>query len=169
VLIPTAAKVSPDDLKAITESARDLAYRQLDAQFSSSDNFDTKALGVLAFDGAALGAILAARDVFFERSWLIPAVLLLLSGVFALVSVQRLSWDDGPDPRAFYDDEKGAGLALGSAARADVDLISEFGGPKGSIAKNDKSLRRKSGQFQLALWTTVIAGVTTVMLIAVAK
>src|SRR2546422_8766201 len=112
------ALVSADDLNAIAETARDLAYRQLDAQFQSSDNFDTKALAVLAFDGAAIAAILAATGLFYERSWLIPITLLVLGGVFALISVQRLSWDDGPDPRTFYDKATRSGVGVGSAAAA---------------------------------------------------
>jgi hypothetical protein len=84
------------------------------------------------------------------------------------VAVQRLTWDDGPDPRKFYDRNSGA-VVVGSAAAANVDLVSELGGSKGSIAKNDNNLRRKSGQFQLALWTTVVAGITTAFLITVAK
>ncbi|HEV2032695.1 MAG TPA: hypothetical protein VGU71_00600 [Candidatus Dormibacteraeota bacterium] len=161
--------VSADDLNAITQSARDLAYPQLDVQFQSSNNFDTKSVGVIAFDVAAVAGLLAATSSFYERSWLIPTTLLLLSVVFALGAVQRLSWDDGPDPRRFYEDSIRSGVGVGSAGAANAYLVSELGGPKGSIAQNDKNLRRKSGQFQLALWTTVIAAITTAVLVALSK
>lgn len=158
-----------DEIKAVTETARDLAYRQLDAQFQSSDNFDTKALGVLGFDGAAVAAILAAKDLFYHLSWTIPAVLLIISAVVALFSIQSVWWEDGPDPKTFYDRAAGRGVSLGSAAAANVDLISQLGGPHGAIAKNDKKLRGKSRLFVFAIWTTVVAGVASAILIGLSR
>jgi hypothetical protein len=158
-----------DEIKAVTQTARDLGYRQLDAQFQSSDNFDTKALGVLGFDGAAVAAILAAKDLFYPLSWTIPAVLLVISAMFALFSIQTIWWEDGPDPKKFYDKVAGRGVRLGSAAAANVDLVSQLGGPNGAIAKNDKKLRAKSRLFVLAIWTTVVAGVASAILIGLSR
>ncbi len=158
-----------DEIDAVTQTARDLAYRQLDAQFQASDNFDTKALGVLGFDGAAIAAILAAKDLFYQLSWTLPAALLVISAVLALFSVQSVWWEDGPDPKTFYDGEAAKGARLGSAATANVDLVSQLGGPKGAIAKNDKKLRRKSRLFVLAIWTTVVSGIASAILIGLSR
>jgi hypothetical protein len=89
--------------------------------------------------------------------------------VFALVAVQRLTWDDGPDPETSMTVRVVSGPVREAPSQLMSNFSSEFGGKKGSIAKNDKNLRRKSGQFQLALWTTVIAGITTAFLVTVAK
>ncbi|HVC78092.1 MAG TPA: hypothetical protein VND96_16395 [Candidatus Micrarchaeaceae archaeon] len=167
--IANGMSTTDDEIRAVTETARDLAYRQLDAQFQASDNFDTKALGVLAFDGAAVAAILAAKDLFFQLSWTLPATLLVISAVVALFSVQSVWWEDGPDPKAFYDKEAAKRAGVGSAAIANVDLVSQLGGPKGAIAKNDKKLRRKSRLFVLAIWTTVVAGVASAILIGLSR
>jgi hypothetical protein len=157
--------VSPDDLKAISDVARDLAYRHIDAQLQASDNFDAKALGVLAFDGAALAAILADNSLF-NGHWVIPALLVSFSGLFAILMLQKSGWDLGPDPKEFYEDEESMGLGVGSAARANVDLVSELGGPTGSISGNETILRRRSWFYGWALWTTVFAGVAGAILIA---
>jgi hypothetical protein len=94
--------VSMDDLKGIADAARDLAYRQLDPQIQASNNFDAKALGLLAFDDAALAAILAAPALFNEH-WEIPALVLGISAAFAIFAMRKSDWDEGPDPRDFYD------------------------------------------------------------------
>jgi hypothetical protein len=159
--------LSAHDLQAITEAARDLAYRQIDVQLQASDNFDVKALGVLAFDGVALAAILAAKDLFYAWSWAIPSALIVIAAVLSLIAIQSRGWDDGPDPRDFYDKATSSGATDGSASAANVELISELGGPRGSIANNDRHLRRKSGVFTLALWVTVEAGLTSAILVAI--
>src|SRR5437879_2637692 len=100
-----------DELKAITETARDLAYRQIDAQLQASDNFDAKALGVLGFDGAALAAILAAKDLYVGPTWTIAGILIVISAAFAALTMQSFRWDVGPDPRRFYDHATGAGVS----------------------------------------------------------
>jgi hypothetical protein len=158
-----------DEVDAITSTARDLAYRQLDAQFQASNNFDAKSLGVLAFDGAALAVIVAARDLFYGWSWAIPAGLLVLSVLSALISIQTLSWRDGPDPRKFYDESTQHGVTAGGSAAANVALVSQLGGPKGDIAKNDRKLLWKSRSFVFAIWTTVVAGATSAGLIGLSS
>ncbi len=161
--------VSADDLRGISETARDLAYRQLDSQLQASDNFDAKAVGVLGFDGAALAAILAATSLFSSGRWAVPALLLVISGGLAIFTLGRSGWDLGPDPRAFYDDEIGRGATVGSAARANVDLVSELGGSHGSISRNEVVLRRKAWFLAGAIGAAVLAGIFGAILIAVPK
>jgi hypothetical protein len=154
-----------NDLQTITEVARDLAYRQLDSQFQASDNFDAKAIGVLGFDGAALAAILAGKDLF-HKWWGIPAVVVMISAVFAILTIRSFrSWDKGPDAGEFYEAAIKGGTSEGSAAKANVDLLSELVGPDGSIAKNKMKLDQKSRFFLLALGAAVMAGATSAILI----
>jgi len=157
--------VSDPELASIAESARDLAYRQLDAQLQSSDNFDAKAMGVLGFDGAAVAGIVAARDVF-GGAWVVPGLLVLISSVLAILAMQRFAWDVGPDPRQFYEDSVADGVKPGAAARANVQLISELGGQLGSIARNEGVLHLKSWFFLGSLLATMIAGLVGAILIA---
>lgn len=100
---PEAMTGPDDEVKAISETARDLALRQLDQQFQASDNLDTKALGVLGLDVAALAAILAgAKDVFQGRNWGYPAALILLSAALAMIAISTRRWSYGPKVAAFY-------------------------------------------------------------------
>lgn len=156
-----------DEVRAITETLRDLGYRQVDAQFQSSDNFDTKSVGVLGFDGAALAALLTAQSLFYSWSWTIPASLVVLSALTALLSIQSQSWEDGPDPRAFYDEIDRKRIA--SSTAVNVDLISQFGGPEGAIARNDRRLRTKSRRLLAAIWLTVLAGAVSAILIGLSR
>lgn len=158
--------VSMDDLKAVADAARDLAYRQLDSQIQASNNFDAKALGLLAFDGAALAAILAA-PALFSGHWEIPALVLGISAVFAIFAMRKSDWDEGPDARDFYDHATQGGVMAGSAAKASVELVSELGGPHGSISRNEQILRRKAWFFGLGLGATVIAGILGAILVAI--
>jgi hypothetical protein len=155
-----------DDLKAVTEAARDLAYRQIDAQLQASDNQDAKALGVIAFDGAALAAVLLAKDLFVGSSWAVTGLLVLISALFAALSMQSFRWDMGPDPRGFYDSATAAGVTVGSAAKANVDLVSEFGGPTGSIAKNESFLARKGWRLAVSLVALIAAGIASAILVS---
>jgi hypothetical protein len=160
--------VPESELDSIAQMARDLAYRQLDQQLKSSDNFDAKALGVLGFDGAALAAILAAR-VLFDGRWPIAALLVVISSGLAILATRRSRWDLGPDPRKFYDDATKNGVGPGSAARANVEVISEFGGPLGLISRNEAILHRKSWLLLWALAATVFAGVVSAILLAIPR
>jgi hypothetical protein len=158
--VPGAASesevVPTGDLIAITEVTRDLAYRQLDSQLSSSDNYDAKAVGVLLFDGATLAAVLAVRDAF-NGQWAIPALLILLAAAAAVGAIWARQYDVGPDPGTFYD-----GAKTSTAAQANVSLVSEL---RGSLMKNDIVLRRKSGFFLGSLVFTFAAGIASAILL----
>jgi hypothetical protein len=150
---------TPDEITAITETARDLALRQLDQQFQASDNLDTKALGVLGLDIAALAAILAtSRDVFHGRAWGYPAALILFSAIFAMIAMWPRRWSYGPKVGAFYNTAT-HDLSKINAAQANTDLISELvDEQKGPLAKADARLRGKARYFKTAVVLIVIAG-----------
>jgi hypothetical protein len=155
---------SSEDLKSITETARDLAYRQLDAQGQSFNNFDSKTVGVLGFDAAALAAILAGKDLF-HGWWGVPAVGIVVSALFAILAIRSFNWDIGPDPRVFYEKATKGGAPKGSSVKANVELVSDLGGPLGSLAKNDRVLQQKSEWFLWALGTAVLTATVSAIII----
>ena len=83
-----------DDVAAITEVTRDLAYRQLDAQFQASGGYDSRAIGVIAFDVAGVAAVLAAKDVF-GGLWLVLVAGLLIASVAGLAALWSRQFDVG--------------------------------------------------------------------------
>jgi hypothetical protein len=156
-----------DEIRAITETARDLALRQLDQQFQASDNLDTKALGVVGLDVAALAAILAGnKDVFQGRAWWVPAAVILMSGVLAIVAISTRRWDYGPEVGAFYRKVTAGEVNNISAAKANTDLISELIDEKeGSLANGKTNLKWKARFFMAAMGLTVIAGLLSAIIL----
>lgn len=158
---------APDEeLRAIAETARDLALRQLDQQFQASDNLDTKALGVLGLNVAALAAILTgAKDVFQGRSWGYPAGLILLSAVLAMVAISTRRWSYGPKVAAFYNAATHDPKTL-SVAQANADLISELvDEKKGSLGMAEATLQWKARCFEAAIGLLVIAGLVSAIIL----
>jgi hypothetical protein len=151
---------------AVTETARDLALRQLDQQFQASDNLDTKAVAVLGLDVAALAAILAgSKDVFQSRPWGYPAALILVSALLAMISISTRQWSYGPKVAAFYSEATKDPERV-NAAQANVDLISELVDERdGSLAKAEDTLRWKSRFFQVAMGLIVIAGAVSAIIL----
>lgn len=151
---------------AVSEIARDMALRQLDLAFQASDNLDTKAVGVLTLDIAALAAILAGiKDVFTGRAWEYPAGLLVLSAVLTMAAIATRRWSYGPDVGAFYDKETGDVTTI-SAAKANADLISELiDKKKGAIAKAEGRLKWKAGFFMAAMGLVVVAGFVSAIIL----
>ena len=146
----------PDDITAISEITRDLAYRQVDAQLQSSSGYDTKAIGIIAFDTAAIAGVLAAKDAFDGLWWLI-VVGLLIASVAGLVALWSRQFDVGPDPGVFYDNTK-----QGTEAEANIALVTEL---LGTLRTNDRALRWKAMAFIASLILTVVtAGLAAVSL-----
>jgi hypothetical protein len=152
--------MADDDPRAIAELIRDLAYRQLDNQFQSSDAYDAKSVGVLGFDGAAIAAILAAQGVF-HGWWWGPAALIIASAVLAVMSLWSRRFDDGPDAAAFYER-----VRTETATVANVTLISDI---NAAVQTNLKVLKNKSRYFRLALGTAVTAGGLSAILVGVLR
>ncbi len=163
---PKAVAPSADEIRAVTETARDLALRQLDQQLSASDNLDAKALGVLGLDIAALAAILAGtKDVFQSRPWELPAAVILVAAGFAMAAVATRRWDYGPEVGAFYRKQTGEASKI-NAAQANADLISELIDPdKGSLAKGDLTIRWKATLFMIAIGLTVLTGLVSAIIL----
>jgi hypothetical protein len=157
---------SSDEIRGITETARDLALRQLDQQLSASDNLDAKALGLLGIDIAALAAILAAiKDVFQSRPWQVPAVVVMLAAIFAMAAIATRRWDYGPEVGAFY--EKVTSGDNVTAANANADLISELVDPKkGSLAKGTRKVRWKARLFMISIGLTLLAALLSAIILA---
>jgi hypothetical protein len=133
-----------------------LAYRQLDAQVSSSDNYDTKAAGVLGFDGAALAAVLVVKDAF-HGGWWIPALAIVVSIAYAFVAIQSGNYDFGPTVKSFYDK-----VRQSNAVEANVVLIAEM---DGAIQANQSALRAKAHYFLGSLVATTVAAITSAILL----
>ena len=147
---------SSQDLTAVTEMTRDLAYRQLDAQLQASDNYDTKTGGLLAFDGAAIAAILALKDAF-HGWWGIPAAGILLSAVLAGLALWNRAYDTGPEVAAFYER-----VSLLTAAEANIKLVTEL---DASLQSNDRTVRNKAGFFLGSLGASVLTAAVTAVLL----
>jgi hypothetical protein len=145
------SRALPEGLIAATELVRDLAYRQLDSKISSSDNYDVKAVGLLAFQGGAIAAVFAAKDAF-HGWWGIPALLLLVAASATVAVTWPRRFDYGPEVKAFYEC-----VQAQSAAEANVFLVSEL---KGSLNVNENRLRQKSQFLFAALVLTLATGIS---------
>ncbi len=166
---PTAEELArhTEEIKAISEIARDLGLRQLDQQLSASDNLDAKALGVLGLDIAALAAILAGtKDAFQGRPWELPAATILLAAIFAMTAIATRRWDYGPKVGAFYEKETTGSIGAVTTTQANADLISELIDPKkGSLTKGDGIVRWKARLFTIAIGLTVLAGLFSAIIL----
>ncbi len=137
----------PNDITAITEITRDLAYRQLDAHLQSSSGYDSKTIGVIAFDVAGLAGVLAAKDAFGGRWWVGRTWLADRIGGRSCGPLEppvRCC----PDPGTFYEDTNS-----GSEAEANIALVTEL---TGSLQSNDRALRWKATAFLAALTVTIV-------------
>lgn len=141
-------KIDPmaDDIAAISGVTRDLAYRQIDAQLQAGGSYDTKTIGVIAFDVAGVAAVLAAKDSFGPWWWIV-VVGLLAASVVGLVALWSRQFDVGPDPGDFYEDTK-----RGTEAEANIALVTEL---VGSLQSNDRALSWKATALLVALVLTV--------------
>jgi hypothetical protein len=144
------------DQMEVVGLVRDLAYRQLDAQISSSDNYDSKAVGVLAFDGAALAAVLAVKDAF-HGSWWIPELAIVVSITYAIVAIRSRYYDSGPKVKGLY-----GKVRRSSPVDANARLVTEL---IESIAANRKVLEAKSHYFVGSLVATAVGGISSAILL----
>ena len=135
----------PDgDLYSIADTARDLALRQLDWKLQAANNLDSKALGVLGLDVAAVAAILVGKDAVFHGNWQAPAFLILFSAFFAMAAIWSRKWSYGPKVGEVYNSAT-ADSSTVSATKAHEDLISELIDKKtGALAVSERALRWKS-------------------------
>ena len=96
------------------------AQARIDGQLRDGDALDTKTLGVLGLDTAAVALLVAVRDSL-NALWWIPACALGVTGVLLLAAIWPRTFDLGPDPRKFYE-------AMGTSSRlvATRQMLSEL-------------------------------------------
>jgi hypothetical protein len=90
------------DEQAVLDLVLPRAQARIDVQLNDSTSLDSKALGVLGIDAAAIALMVAARDEF-SGWWALPAFALGAAGVLLLAAVWPRELDAGPDPRSFYE------------------------------------------------------------------
>lgn len=77
------------------------ALMRLDGTMRDSDAVDTKALGTLAVDAAAIALLVTQRDVLHHLWWL-PGCGFILSAAFLIGAIWPRRFDFGPDIDIFY-------------------------------------------------------------------
>jgi hypothetical protein len=90
------------DEQAVLDLVLPRAQARVESQVADSTSLDSKALGVLGIDAAAIALMVAARDEF-SGWWALPAFALGAAGVLLLAAVWPRELDAGPDPRSFYE------------------------------------------------------------------
>jgi hypothetical protein len=115
------AEPSEDDEQAILDMLVPRAQARIDGQLLDSDALDTKALGVLGVDAAAIALMVAVRSDL-ARLWWIPVVALGLAGVLLLAAVWPRTFDLGPDTRRFYE-TMGASTRLAASRQMLAELL----------------------------------------------
>jgi hypothetical protein len=90
------------DEQAVLDLLLPRAQAHIELQLGDSASLDSKALGVLGIDAAAIALMVAARDEF-SGWWALPAFALGVAGVLLLAAVWPQELDAGPDPRSFYE------------------------------------------------------------------
>src|SRR5713226_50200 len=90
------------DEQAILDMLLPRAQARIDGQLRDGDALDTKALGVLGVDTAAVALLVAVRGSL-NALWWIPTGALGVTGVLLLAAIWPRTLDLGPDPRKFYE------------------------------------------------------------------
>ena len=125
------------------------AHIRFDGALRDSDAADTKALGILAIDAAALGVVVAVHNVL-NVNWWLPAAGLGVAGVFLIASIWPRRFDFGPDIEAFYS-EMGGGTPLEAARQMLAELLQ-------SIKANRKDSKILLAWIGLALMVVSLLG-----------
>ena len=146
------------DEQAILDMLVPRAQARIDGQLRDGDALDTKALGVLGVDTAAVALLVAVRDSL-NALWWIPTGALGVTGVLLLAAIWPRTFDLGPDPRKFYE-------AMGASTRvtATRQMLSEL---LEAVDENDRQLPGKSRLFKIgfALLVVALLGSLTVALV----
>jgi hypothetical protein len=96
-----------DELFALTELLLPAAQSRLDGTFRDSDALDTKALGTLALDAAAIAVLVTVHDAV-NRLWWIPTISLAAGGGLLIAAMWPRRFDFGPELRQFYESMSGS-------------------------------------------------------------
>jgi hypothetical protein len=108
------------DEQAILDMLVPRAQARIDGTAAGRRSLDTKALGVLGVDTAAVALLVAVRDSL-NALWWIPTGALGVTRVLLLAAIWPRTFDLGPDPRKFYE-------AMGGSTRvtATRQMLSEL-------------------------------------------
>jgi len=109
-----------NELRILLDILIPQAQLRFDGGLRDSDAADTKALGTLASDAAALGAIVGVHNLVNSYWWL-PAIGSILAGGLLIASIWPRGFDLGPDLAVFY-----AEMAGGSPLEAARQMLSEL-------------------------------------------
>src|SRR6266516_4087518 len=155
--VSEAAAQESDEL-AILDMLVPRAQARIDGQLRDGDALDTKTLGVLGLDTAAVALLVAVRDAL-NALWWIPAGALGVTGVLLLAAIWPRTFDLGPDPRKFYE-EMGGGTRLAATRQMLSELLA-------AADENDRQLPAKSRLFKIgfALLVVALLGSLTVALV----
>jgi hypothetical protein len=123
---PGGTGATEADKAAILESALSLAETQILAQNEDEASLDAQAMGLVAFDGALIGAVLAAQERIGSLWWT-ALIAILISAVIALSSESLVALRDAlrGRPRTPEGD-------LGPAA---ADFYEKYGGQRALPAR----------------------------------
>jgi hypothetical protein len=136
------------DEQAILELLVPRAQSRLDGQLGDSDAMDSKALGLLGVDAAAIALMTAVRHDVASLWWL-PTTVLGLAGALLLAAVWPRRFDLGPDTRRFYE-TMGASSQLEASRQMLTELLVAIDG-------NDVRLPAKAKLFKSGFALLVIA------------
>ena len=145
---PSEAATHESDEQAILDMLVPRAQARIDGQLRDGDALDTKTLGVLGLDTAAVALLVAVRDSL-NALWWIPAGVLGVTGVLLLAAIWPRTFDLGPDPREFYE-------VMGTSSRvvATRQMLSEL---LKAVDENDRQLPGKNRLFKFGFTLLVVA------------
>jgi len=160
------------DKAAILEAALSLAQTQILAQNEDEASLDGQAMGLVAFDGALVGAVLAAQGLI-GKWWWVALVAVLVSALIALSTESIVAlWE------ALRGRPRSPGGDLGPAA---ADFYETYGGQQALPARelllaelrvafnqNTPRIARKFATIRLAVGTLFVGLLIAGLLIAFA-
>jgi hypothetical protein len=151
-----AAQQRKDDELALLTMLVGRAQARLDGQLLDSDALDTKALGVLAVDAAAIALMVAVR-ADLAQLWWVPTATLGVAGVLLLATIWPRKFDVGPDTRTFYEEMTG-NTRIDAASQMLSELLA-------AIDRNDKQIPAKNQLFKIA-FTVLLVGLLGCLVVA---
>jgi hypothetical protein len=89
-----------DEQFALVELLIPAAHSRLERTFRDSDALDTKALGTLALDAAAVALLISTHNAI-NHLWWIPTVGLLTAGGLLVATIWPRRFDAGPSFGSF--------------------------------------------------------------------
>ncbi|HXV34766.1 MAG TPA: hypothetical protein VD769_12205 [Gaiellaceae bacterium] len=131
---------------------------RLNRQFDDNDALDTKALGVLGADAAAIGVLVAIHESL-GALWPAPVGVLAIAGLLLLYVVLPRSLDGGPDWRQFYERFGGSPLL-----QVELRMLSEL---MIAVEANDEAAPRKAAVFKVG-FAVMAAGLLSVIPVVLA-